>query len=84
MLAGRLHATPPEEFTMPTGARQHPAVGRAAFNLHRPALCQALRLQPPTRPADEPGAGRQLTTYLWEGYAPETMKFAEATSELPD
>jgi hypothetical protein len=56
----------------------------AAFDLHRPALYQALRLQPPTRPADEPNAGRQLTTYLWEGYAPETMKFAEAATEVPE
>ena len=67
---------------LPT-ARVYADLVEAAFDLHRPALYRALRWPLPTRPADEPDAGRQLTTYLWEGYAVETTTFVEPT-ELPD
>src|ERR1039457_1792521 len=63
-------------------ARVYADLVEAAFDLHRPALSRALRLRQPAQPADEPTAGRQLTTYLWEGYAPATMSFDETKSEL--
>jgi hypothetical protein len=58
-------------------ARVYADLVEAAFDLHRPALYQALRLRPPAEPAGEPASGRQLTTYLWEGYAPATVTFDE-------
>lgn len=51
----------------------------AAFDLHRSALYEALRLPAPPRPADEPEAGQQLSTYLWEGYAPESLHFRDGS-----
>jgi hypothetical protein len=56
-------------------ARVYADLIEAAFDLHRPALYRALRLQLPARPADEPAAGQQLTAYLWEGHAPEALRF---------
>jgi hypothetical protein len=47
----------------------------AAFDLHRPALYEALRLPLPERAQDEAAAGRALTQYLWEGHAPDDLKF---------
>lgn len=58
-----------------SAARVYADLVEAAFDLHRPALYDALRLQRPAKPADEPAAGQQVTDYLWEGYLPKTMGF---------
>jgi hypothetical protein len=48
----------------------------ATYDLHRTTLYDALRLPRPAGPASEPEAGRALTAYLWEGYAPDDLRFA--------
>jgi hypothetical protein len=49
----------------------------AAFDLHRVAVYKALRLPPPVSAADEPAAGAALTSYLWEGHPPESLRFTD-------
>jgi len=53
---------------------------RAAFDIHRGALYQALRWPLPTNPADEHQRGRQLTYYLWRGSNATTPTFVQDDS----
>lgn len=56
-------------------ASVHGDLVEAAYDVHRSALYEALRLPLPDGPAGEPAAGHALTAYLWEGYAPEDLRF---------
>jgi hypothetical protein len=58
---------------------------RAAYDLHRFALYEQLRWQPPTAAADEKALGERLTVYLFRGEAPEGLTFvAPATRARED
>lgn len=48
---------------------------RAAVDLHRLALYEALRRPLPSGPADEPARGRQLSEYLFRGTGSEKLSF---------
>jgi hypothetical protein len=47
----------------------------AAFDVHRTELYKAARWPPTATPAEEAGAGAQLTEYLWRGTAPPGAAF---------
>jgi hypothetical protein len=47
----------------------------AAFDVHRFTLYESLRLPVPEKAGDEPGSGRTVTTFLWEGHLAESVVF---------
>jgi hypothetical protein len=47
----------------------------SAFDLHRPALYEALRWPLPANPSDDRTQGAQVTDYLWRGSDAETPQF---------
>lgn len=52
---------------------------RAAVDLHRLGLYEALRWPPPSGPADEPAHGRRLSEYLFRGTGSEDVQFTAPT-----
>lgn len=47
----------------------------SAFDVHRTALYEALRLPPPAHAGEEVGYGRRLTEYLWRGSDSPALRF---------
>lgn len=69
--------------TVPARARIFADLIDATFDIHRTALYQHLRLTPPAGPADEPAAGRALTTLLWRGTYPPTLTYTQPANPGP-
>lgn len=68
---------------VPARAKKFTALVESAFDLYRFSMYSQLRLTPPATPADEPAAGRTLTTYLFRGFAPPGIGFeGESGKEL--
>lgn len=57
-------------------AGAYAALLRAAYDLHRFALYEQLRLSPPTDAAAEKALGESLTAYLFRGEAQDDLHFA--------
>ncbi|WP_424210927.1 hypothetical protein ACN20G_01840 [Streptomyces sp. BI20] len=60
---------------LPARARRFGEATEAAFAVHRAELYRALRLPAPASPADEPRAGRELTSYLVRGSDDPAFRF---------
>jgi hypothetical protein len=66
---------------LPARATAFTALVESAFDLYRFSLYSQLKVKPPAKPADEVAAGKQLTTYLFRGFASPGIEFAEGKAE---
>jgi hypothetical protein len=54
---------------------------KAAFDLHRMLVYSSLRFQCPTSPETEVQNGRELTSYVWRGFAPVRFEFTDPAAD---
>lgn len=66
---------------VPARAKSFAILVESAFDMYRLSLYDQLKVKPPAKLADEPAAGRELTTYLFRGFALRQIEFAEEKAE---
>jgi hypothetical protein len=62
---------------VPARAQTFTALVESTFDLYRFSLYSQLKLPLPTKPTNEPSTGRELTAYLYRGFASPETTFVE-------